>query len=93
MTKLKMILAASAALTGSVAFAGGHTAQERAEAMSGALKMNKGDASIARELRPGGALESVGTGGWGNIGSALTTATGKPVAPSNPKNVDLSESE
>jgi hypothetical protein len=92
MIKLTTIAALATLATSSAVFAAGHTAQDRAQTMAGALKANRGFASIARTLRPGGENEALGTGGWGNIGSAIVTGS-KPVSPANPKNVDLSPSE
>ena len=92
MIKLTTIAALATLATSSAVFSEGHTARDRAQSMVGALKANQGYASIASTLRPGGENgEALGTGGWGNIGSALVTATGKPVAEPNPKDVDLSE--
>jgi len=88
MIKLTTIAALATLATSSAVFAAGHTtAQDRAQNMAGALKANKGFANIASTLRPGTDNgEALGTGGWGNIGSALVN-DGTPVSPANPKNV------
>ena len=90
MIKLTTIAALATLATSSAVFAEGHsTARERAQSMAGALKENPGSARIASTLRPGTSNgDAYGTGGWGNIGSALVTET-VPVSPANPKNVDL----
>jgi hypothetical protein len=99
MIKLTTIAALATLATSSAVFAEGHTARDRAQSMKSVLAGNGqnggvGDfglpgASVASTLRPGGDL---GTGGWGNIGSALTnTVTNTPVSPANPKIVDLSD--
>lgn len=84
------------------ALAEGHTPKDRAQSMKSVLAGNGKDgglfdlpgASVASTLRRGGANESLGAGGWGNIGSALSNSvTNRPVSPANPKNIDLTPSD
>ncbi len=89
MLKLTSIAVIGALAFAPAAFAGGHTAKDRAQSMAGALKANKGFASVASTLGKSGDFAGTPKGGWGNIGSALTTVTNTPVSPKNPKNIDL----
>ncbi|MFT7106289.1 MAG: hypothetical protein ACJAVT_000808 [Yoonia sp.] len=96
--KTTITLIATLAALSTPALAGGHTANDRAQSMKSLLAGNGKNggiiglpgASVASTLRRGGANEALGTGGWGNIGSALAnTATSTPVSPAYPKNIDL----
>ncbi|QMU58771.1 MAG: hypothetical protein GKR98_11555 [Boseongicola sp.] len=91
MLKITSIAIIGALAFAPAAFAGAHTSKDRAQSMAGALKANKGFASVASTLGKSGTYKDLPKGGWGNIGSILTTANGAPVAKPDPKGVGPAE--